>query len=114
MSDLCTPAYIYSFFSTSIIVMFIFRQSLSLCAPAILYLGFSIIQIIIDIFRNSFNTAILKFFIMLFFTLILNILCKKGLTIVSWIIVFLPFIFMTVITSTLLILFGIDPQNNFS
>ena len=83
---------------------------LNLCAPALLYIGFSLIQIIIDTLRQSYNTAILKFFIMIIFTLILNILCKSGLTIISWFIVFIPFIFMTVITTTLLFVFGFDPN----
>ena len=82
----------------------------NLCAPAILYIGFSTIQIIIDTLQNSFNTAILKFFIMIIFTIILNLLCKSGLTLISWFIVFIPFVFMTVITTTLLFLLGIDSQ----
>lgn len=83
---------------------------LDICPPALLYIGFSLIQIIIDTFRESFNTAILKFFIMIVFTVILNILCKQGMGIVSWFIVFVPFIFMTVITTTLLFVFGLNPN----
>ena len=82
-----------------------------LCGPTILYIGFSTIQIIIDTLQESFNTAILKFFVMIIFTLILNLLCKSGLTLVSWFIVFVPFIFMTVITSTLLFMLGMDAKN---
>ena len=41
-------------------------------------------------------------------TLLLNILCKQGLSVVSWIIVFIPFILMTVIVSILLYAFGLD------
>jgi hypothetical protein len=41
-------------------------------------------------------------------TLLLNILCQKGLSVVSWIIVFIPFIMMTVIVSMLLYIFGLD------
>ena len=82
----------------------------NLCAPAILYIGFSTIQIIIDTLQHSFNTAILKFFVMIIFTIILNLLCKSGLTLISWFIVFIPFVFMTVITTTLLFIFGIDPN----
>jgi hypothetical protein len=41
-------------------------------------------------------------------TLLLNILCEKGLSTVSWIIVFIPFILMTVIVSMLLYIFGLD------
>ena len=47
---------------------------------------------------------------MIIFTLILSILCQQGLGVVSWFIVFIPFIFMTVITTVLLFAFGLDPK----
>jgi len=81
-----------------------------LCGPAILYLGFSLIQIIIDIFKNLYNTALLKFIVMIIISIVLNILCESGLTIISWFIVFIPFIFMTVIVTLLLFVFGLDPK----
>ena len=80
------------------------------CAPAILYIGFSLAQIIIDLFKQTYNTAFLKFIVMIIFTIILNILCRHGLGIISWFIVFIPFIFMTVITTVLLFAFGLDPK----
>lgn len=81
----------------------------NICSPAIIYLGFSLTQIIIDIYKSMYNTAFLKFIVSIIFTIILNILCDRGLNIISWIIVFIPFIFMTVITSILLYMFGLDP-----
>ena len=83
---------------------------LNLCGPAILYIGFSLVQIIIDIFKKLYNVALLKFIVMIIFTIILNILCNLGLSIISWFIVFIPFIFMTVIVTLLLFVFGLDPQ----
>ena len=47
---------------------------------------------------------------MIVFTILLNILCEKGLGVVSWMIVFVPFIFMTLITSILLFSFGLTPS----
>ena len=82
----------------------------SLCPPAILYVGFSLVQIIIDLFKQYYNTALLKFLVMILFTIILNLLCRHGLGLISWIIVFIPFIFMTIITTTLLFVFGLDPR----
>jgi cell division septation protein DedD len=81
-----------------------------LCAPALLYLVFSLTQIIIDIFKNMYNTAFFKFIVMILFTLGLNILCQRGLGIISWFIVFIPFIMMTVITTLLLFVFGLSPS----
>ena len=80
------------------------------CAPAMLYLAFSITQIIIDIFKNLYNTAFLKFLVMIVFTIALNLLCQSGLGVISWFIVFLPFIMMTVITSLLLFVLGLHPS----
>jgi len=83
---------------------------IKICGPALLYLGFSLVQIIIDTLKEAYNTALLKFIVMIIFTIILNILCKLGLSIISWFIVFIPFIFMTVIVTLLLFVFGLDPN----
>ena len=40
----------------------------------------------------------------------LNYLCSSGLGILSWIIVFIPFILMTVIVTMLLFVFNLDPK----
>ena len=82
----------------------------NLCGPALIYLVFSLTQIIIDIFKELYKTAFLKFIVMIVFTILLNILCEKGLGVVSWMIVFVPFIFMTLITSILLFSFGLTPS----
>jgi len=81
---------------------------INLCAPAIIYLIFSITQILIDTFKGLYNTALIKFIIMIMITLLLNILCQSGLGVISWIIVFVPFILMTVIVSMLLYIFGLN------
>jgi len=84
----------------------------SLCPPAIIYLGFSLTQIVIDTFKGHNNTAFFKTIVMIIFTLLLNILCKSGLGIISWLIVFIPFILMTYITAVLLFVFGLSPSGS--
>lgn len=81
---------------------------INLCPPAIIYLIFSITQILIDIFKGLYNTAFIKIIVATMVTLLLNILCKQGLSVVSWFIVFIPFILMTFIVSILLYTFGLD------
>lgn len=81
-----------------------------LCAPALLYLGFSLVQITIDLFRNDYITAFFKFCIMLIFVVILNMLCNRGLSIISWFIVFIPFILMTYVSTILVMMFGANPN----
>ena len=83
-----------------------------LCPPALLYLGFSLTQIIIDTFKGFYNVAFFKSIVMVIFTLLLNIMCVKGLSIISWIIVFIPFILMTYITVVLMFVFGLSPSSD--
>lgn len=81
----------------------------NVCPPALLYLAFSIIQIIIDLYRGDSVQAMFKFIVMIIFTIVLNAICKAGMSIISWFIVFIPFILMTYITTILFFVFGINP-----
>ena len=81
-----------------------------LCPPAFIYLIFSLSQIIIDAVKGYFNTALVKVFTTFIFTYLLNFLCNAGLGIISWIIVFIPFILMTIISVLLLGLLGLHPK----
>ena len=82
-----------------------------LCPPALIYLVFSIIQIVIDIAQGMYNTALAKVLVATVFAILLNYLCNLGLGIISWIFVFLPFIFMSVIISVLLYVLGLSPRS---
>jgi hypothetical protein len=81
------------------------------CAPAVIYLAFSLTQIIIDTFKGLYNLALTKCVVMIIITYLLNALCENGMSTISWIIVFIPFIFMSVIVTILLIIFGLDPES---
>ncbi len=81
-----------------------------LCAPALLFVAFSLTQIILDIFRTAYETALVKVVVMVVFTLVLNALCMQGLSVVSWMIVFIPFIMMTLITALILVMLGMKPD----
>ena len=80
-----------------------------ICPPALIYLVFSTTQVVIDTVKGTYNVALVKLWVTLIFTLLLNFLCNRGLGIVSWIIVFIPFILMTVIVTLILVMFGLDP-----
>jgi len=83
---------------------------IDLCPPAIIYLIFSISQVLIDTFKGMYNTALMKIVVTILITFLLQILCERGLNIISWIIVFIPFILMSVIVTMLLYLFGLNPK----
>ncbi len=80
-----------------------------LCPPALIYLAFSLVQIVIDTYKGLYNTVLVKSIVATIITILLNALCESGMGIISWIIVFIPFIFMSVIVVILLYVFGLDP-----
>ena len=82
-----------------------------LCAPALIYFIFSITQVIIDFSRGMHNMALVKLLTTFIITILLNYLCGSGLGIISWFIVFIPFITMTLIISILLYVFGLNPRS---
>jgi hypothetical protein len=81
---------------------------LRLCAPVIIHNVFALTQIIIDTIKGLYNTAFIKLIVTILISILLQILCDRGLKVVAWIIVFIPFIFMTFIISLLLYIFGLD------
>jgi energy-coupling factor transporter transmembrane protein EcfT len=83
---------------------------ISLCPPALVYVAFSITQIIIDFFKGHPNVALMKMIVTAIFTVMLEFLCRQGLTWMSWLIVFIPFIFLSVIVGLLLFVFGYDTE----
>lgn len=82
----------------------------TICGPALIYLIFSFIQILMDLFKQMYNTAIVKSIVMILFTYLLNALCQRGLSVISWFLVFIPFILMSIIIAMLLFVFGLDPR----
>jgi len=81
---------------------------MNICAPALIYLIFSLAQIMIDTYNGLYNTAFMKCIVMVMVTFLLNAMCLSGLSVVSWVIVFIPFILMTVIVTMLLYVLGLD------
>ena len=80
-----------------------------LCMPALIFLIYSITHIMIDLYKEQYNRVIIEFFISALFTVLLNLLCMEGLSVISWIIISIPFILMTTIASILLFVFQLNP-----
>ena len=92
-----------------------------LCTPAMIYFVISIIALIMVLFQNlgnsdsynvgSFscrvpNTAlvfIVKLIYVLFWTYVLNLICKDGHTTLSWLLVLLPWILLFVMIGILML-----------
>tara|TARA_A100001015_G_scaffold281329_1_gene344491 strand:+ start:350 stop:970 length:621 start_codon:yes stop_codon:yes gene_type:complete len=80
-----------------------------MCSPALMFFLFSITEIIIDLYRGLLNTATVKSIVTVVITFLLDTLCKRGYKLVSWLIVFIPFILMTVIITYILLFLGLNP-----
>jgi hypothetical protein len=92
-----------------------------LCTPAMLYFIISIISLAIVLLQNlgnqnSYNVGsfscrvpstalifIIKLIYILFWTWVLNLICKDGHTTISWLLVLLPWILLFVMMGLLMI-----------
>jgi hypothetical protein len=92
-----------------------------LCSPAFIYFIFSMIALILVLFQNLVNTNnynvgsfsckvpntaaifIMKLIYILFWTYVLNLICKDGHKTLSWLLVLLPWILLFVIMGILML-----------
>ena len=92
------------------------------CTPALLYLFLSIFSMffmLLQMLNNSYQYCIdgtmcdkptiviifiVKILYILFWTWLLNIICKSGYTIVSWLLVLFPFILFFILVSLIIII----------
>lgn len=102
--------------------MKLIKRFSKLCTPAMLYFVLSIISLLLMALQNlngdhhryclgSYSCEvesmpgifILKLIYILFFTWVLNLICKAGYTSISWFLVLLPFIMLFVLIGIMLI-----------
>jgi len=104
----------------------------NICNPAMVYLILSMFALFIMAVQNyhgdtvyclgdySCNVSsvflifLIKFIYIIFWTWLLNIICKSGFPIVSWILVLLPFILLFIIISSLFLTELDNPMKNIS
>ena len=80
-----------------------------LCMPALIYLVYATTRIIIDAYKGLYNLAFVQVWITILFVYLLNVMCRAGFGIISWIVVSIPFLLMSVIAAVLLFVFGLNP-----
>jgi len=92
-----------------------------LCTPALIYLVLSMLTLAVMALQNIFNVDtyclgnfecqttnaiwlifVIKFIYVLFWTWILNLICKAGYTNVSWFLLLIPYILFFVIIMTMM------------
>lgn len=64
-----------------------------LCLPATIYLVLAFIGIIGSLSMGHMSSIIFNIIVSVLWVLLLNFLCKKGYTTISWVILLLPAIF---------------------
>ena len=101
---------------------FLLKKGLkSLCGPAFVYFVFSIIFMVLILLQNLSNTDsysvgnfscsvpstilifVIKFVYILFWTWVLNLICKDGHSEIAWLLVLIPFILFFIVIGILLI-----------
>lgn len=93
----------------------------NLCTPAYIYLVISIIAIIVILFQNSGNSNtycmgnyscqvsslllifVIKIVYVIFWTWILNLICKAGAPMISWLLLLLPIILMFILIASFML-----------
>lgn len=65
---------------------------MKLCSPAFIYFIIAIIGILMSIRRTGIVSGFVSLLFVMVWTWFLNFLCKKGYKMISWILLFLPFI----------------------
>jgi hypothetical protein len=83
-----------------------------LCIPALLYIIFASVQIIFDLVNEMWTLAITKTFVAIIFTFVLNKLCENGLSVISWILVCIPFILTLLLFEILIFILSVKNEIN--
>jgi hypothetical protein len=82
------------------------------CIPALLYIIFASVQIIFDLVNEMWTLAITKIIVAIIFTFVLNMLCDNGLSVISWILVCIPFILTLLLFEILIFILGVKNEIN--
>ncbi len=76
---------------------------MKLCAPAMVYFGLACISILFGVMRRlSARSLVAKGVYAAIWTWLLNFICDKGYTSISWFLVILPFVMMFGIVALIL------------
>ena len=80
----------------------------SFCLPSKIYLALAILSIVVSLIisTETIIASILHFIFALFWTWILNLICKSGFSIISWILVLFPIFVYAVLIFYILFLIG--------
>lgn len=81
-----------------------------LCPPALLYVVFFLIQVILEISYGKYKQALTQLIICIIFTCILQIFCNANLSLIAWLLVFIPVILYTYMVLLIFMVFRLNPD----
>lgn len=82
-----------------------------LCPPALLYVVFFMINVIIELSEQNYKEAITQTIICVIFTCILQLFCDSNMSIIAWILVFIPIILYTYMVVIIYLVFRMNPDS---
>ena len=83
-----------------------------LCPPAILYVVFFMISIVAELSEEKYKTAFTQTIICIVFTCILQLFCMADMSLMAWILVFIPIIMYTYMVLIIFLVFRMSPESN--
>ena len=104
LKELCMPAYIY-FIISSIVLLIMLIQNIGNSGKYSLGNYYCSVPSLILIF-------IVKIIYILFWTYILNLICRDGYSNLSWLLVLLPFILLFILIGMMMLNQGLYLENN--
>jgi|TARA_Y100000992_G_C20870510_1_gene307054 uncharacterized protein YacL len=69
------------------------------------------IHVLMQMVNQKWNHAMVQLLVGLLMSLLLQVLCMRGMSVLSWIIVFIPFILYTYMMILLYNVFGLEPTD---
>jgi ABC-type bacteriocin/lantibiotic exporter with double-glycine peptidase domain len=82
-----------------------------LCPPALIYIVFFTINIVIDLSEQKYKNAFTQLIICSIFTCLLQIFCMADMSLLSWVLVFIPIILYTYMVLVIFLIFRLNKDD---
>ena len=83
-----------------------------LCPPAILYVVFFMISIVAELSEEKYKAAFTQTIICIIFTCILQLFCMANMSLLAWVLVFIPIMMYTYMVLIIFLVFRMSPSDN--
>ena len=83
-----------------------------LCPPALLYVVFFMISIVVELSEAKYKAAFTQTIICIIFTCILQLFCMANMSLLAWVLVFVPIMMYTYMVLIIYLVFRMSPESN--